>query len=65
MSNLHPQLQNRLFYILNFSKPIKLHPEAVLDRGCYSNYGFATVRQFWLFLFLFIFAESLKNHSKS
>jgi hypothetical protein len=37
VSNLHPQLQNRLFYTLNFSKPFKLHHRAVLDGG------FATV----------------------
>jgi hypothetical protein len=55
------------------SKTGQITPYAVSKwRICYSNHAFATVtasllqrRRFCLFLFLFISAESLKNHSKS
>jgi hypothetical protein len=57
-------------------KPSVLHPELFKtvqitpwsrfgQRFCYSNYGFAAVTAVLTFLFLFISAESLKNHSKS
>jgi hypothetical protein len=42
-SNLPPELFKTVYFT----------PGAVLDGGCYSNHGFATV------------TESLKNHSKS
>jgi hypothetical protein len=54
-----------LIYPLNFAKPAKSPPRAVLDGGfatvttvCYNNSGF-------VLFFLFISSKSLKNHSKS
>jgi hypothetical protein len=56
---LYPQTIKRFVLLLNFAKPAKLPPQAVLDGG------FATVTIVLSFSFLFISSKSSKNHSKS
>jgi hypothetical protein len=61
-----PQLQNRANHLPQLFKPCILPPWSGFEGGFATvNGGFATVRRFCLFLFLFISAESLKNHIKS
>jgi hypothetical protein len=49
---------------MNFAKPAKSPPRAVLDGGFATVTAvFATVTTF-CFFFLFISSESLKNHNK-
>jgi hypothetical protein len=64
MDYFTPQLWNRLFYSLNFSKPVKLPPSGFGQWFCYNKDGLLQWQWFCLF-YLFISAESLKNHSKS
>ena len=47
------------------SKTVYFTPWTVSAEGCYSNSGVATVPVVLNFLFLFIFGEFFKNHSKS
>jgi hypothetical protein len=62
-----PQLQNRANRLPQLFKPCILPPWSGFEGGFATvNGGFAIVRRFCLFLFfLFISAESLKNHIKS
>jgi hypothetical protein len=61
-----PQLRNRANHLPQLFKPCILPPWSSFEGGFATvKGGFATVRRFCLFLFLFISAEFLKNHSKS
>jgi hypothetical protein len=69
---LNPSTTKRSILPLNFPKPVKLPSNGFqtvvllqYHRCCYSTHGLATVPAILSFLFLFISAESLKNHSKS
>jgi hypothetical protein len=62
-----PHLQNRANHLPQLFKPCILPPWSGFEGGFATvNGGFATVRRFCLLsFFLFISAESLKNHIKS
>jgi hypothetical protein len=61
-----PQLQNRTNHLPQLFKPCILPPSSGFKGGFATVIGvFATVPMILSFLFLFISAESLKNHSKS
>jgi hypothetical protein len=65
VSNLHPNYKIICFTPWTFQNRSNYTPKRFWTAGCYSNHCFATVTIILAFSFLFIFAESLKNHSKS